>query len=82
MVRRSGVGLIRGIVLWRGIHCRYGRGNQLPRLRDVGFAGGAREQAVVADAVEPFGQDVEQKAPDELVRRSVIVRYRACPLWR
>ena len=32
-----------------------------------GLAGGAGEQAVVADAVKALGQDVEQEAPDELV---------------
>ena len=37
---------------------------------------------VVADAMEPFGQDVEQEAPDELVGASVIVRYRARPSRR
>ena len=40
------------------------------------FAAGAGEQPVVADAVEPLGQDVEQEAPDELVGRQ---RHRAVP---
>jgi len=31
------------------------------------LAGGACEQAIVADAVEALWQDVEQKAADELV---------------
>ena len=36
-------------------------------VRDGVLAFGAGEQAVVADAVEAVGQDVDQEAPDELV---------------
>ena len=54
-------------------HCRLCQrlrgGDQLPGARDIGFAAGAGEQPVVADAVESLGQDVEQEAPDELVGR-------------
>jgi hypothetical protein len=45
--------------------------------RDIGLAGGAGEQSVMADAMEPRWQNVEQEAPDELVGRQ---RYRAKPL--
>jgi len=38
-------------------------------LRDVGFAGGAGEQAVVPYAVKAVGQHVDQEPSDELVRR-------------
>src|SRR5215831_14471206 len=41
--------------------------DKLLGTRDVGFAAGARQQPVVADAVEPLRQNVEQEAPDELV---------------
>jgi hypothetical protein len=41
--------------------------NELLGARDVGFAAGAGQQPVVADAVKPFWQNVEQEAPDELV---------------
>src|SRR5215212_6641124 len=54
-----GVDLIRG----------RGRGEQSPDPGDVGRPGAAGEQAVVADAVEAVGQDVQQEAADELVRR-------------
>lgn len=42
----------------------------------AGLAAGAGEEAVVADAVEPLGQDVEQEAPDELIG---IERHHAIP---
>ena len=42
-------------------------GQQLAGEREAGLAGGAGEQAVVADAVEAARQDVEQEAADELV---------------
>jgi hypothetical protein len=35
---------------------------------DVGLAGGAGKQAVMPDAVEAVGQDVDQEPADELVR--------------
>jgi hypothetical protein len=40
---------------------------QLTDMVKTGLAGGAREQTVMADAVEPAWQDVEQEAADELV---------------
>src|SRR5690348_8386010 len=33
------------------------------------LAGGAGEQSVVTDAMEPLGQNMQQEAPDELVWR-------------
>ena len=42
-------------------------GEQFAGARDVVGAGGLGEQAVVADAVEAVGQDVDQEAADELV---------------
>jgi len=62
--------------LCRRIHHRHGRGDQFPGARDIGLAGGAGEEAVVTDAVEPLRQDVEQEAPDELVGGE---RHRAKP---
>src|SRR6266851_2651347 len=46
---------------------RRGRGDQFSGTRDIGLAGGAGEQPVVPDAMEPLWQDVEEEAPDELV---------------
>jgi hypothetical protein len=40
--------------------------DELAGARDVVGAGGSGEQAVVADAVEAFGQDVAQETADEL----------------
>ncbi len=40
--------------------------DELAGACDVVGAGGSGEQAVVADAVEAFGQDVDQEASDEL----------------
>src|SRR5215204_1533900 len=42
-------------------------GQEMAGEREAGLAGGAGEQAVVADVVEALGQDVEQEAADELV---------------
>src|SRR5215204_7367218 len=53
-----GVGLVRGN--W---------GEQVPDPGDVGDPRSTGEEAVVADAVEAVGQDMEQEAADELVRR-------------
>jgi hypothetical protein len=65
------------VVLCRRIgHCHW-RGDQFSGARNVGLAGGAGEQSVVADAMEPLGQNVEQEAPDELAGRE---RHRAKPL--
>ena len=50
---------------WR----RRRRSEQLPRTRDIVFAAGTGEEAVVTDAVEALRQNVEQEAADEFVRR-------------
>ena len=72
-----GAGVQLRVVLCRRIgHCHW-RGDQFCGTRDVGLAGGAGEQSVVADAMEPLGQNVEQEAPDELAGRK---RHRAKPL--
>src|SRR5260370_42566999 len=59
----------RVVVLWRRIDHwrRRGRGDQFSGARDIGLEGGAGEQPVVPDAMEPLWQDVEEEAPDELV---------------
>jgi hypothetical protein len=57
------------LVVGSGSVWRLGGGEQLPDTGDVGPAGGAREEPVVADAMEALGQDMEQEAADELVRR-------------
>src|SRR5215831_17295334 len=44
-----------------------------------GVAAGARQQPVVADAMKPLWQNVEQKTPDELVGAERHW-YHACPL--
>ncbi len=54
--------LIRGAGLGRG-----GDVQQFAGEREAGLAGGAGEQAVVADAMEATRQDMEQEAADELV---------------
>jgi hypothetical protein len=48
-------------------HHRWRR-EQFPGPCNVGPAFGAGEQAIVADAVKTLRQDVQQKAPNELVR--------------
>jgi len=58
---------IGGVVHCRRIDRRHWSGHQLSGARDVGLAAGAGQQPVVADAMKPLGQDVEQEAPDELV---------------
>src|SRR5215510_1915873 len=50
------------------VRCQ-GSGEQLAGLGQVLLSGGAGEQAVVADAMEAFRQDVQQKAADKLGRR-------------
>jgi hypothetical protein len=63
MLRRSAGRCVIGIVvLGRRLTGRHGRGDQLPGTRDIGLAAGAGEQPVMADAMEPRGQDVEQEA--------------------
>jgi hypothetical protein len=76
MVCRDAGGRVRVVALCRWIHHRHGRGDQFPGARDIGLAGGAGEEAVMTDAVEPLRQDVEQEAPDELVGRE---HHRAKP---
>src|SRR3977135_1688396 len=55
-------GVSLGIVVLRHWH-----GEQFAGARDVVGAGRSGEQAVVADAVEALGQDVDQEAADELI---------------
>jgi hypothetical protein len=52
-------------IIGLGLRCR--RIEQLARPRNVVGAGSTGEQAVVADAVEAVGQDVDEEAADELV---------------
>jgi len=61
--RRSGVERLFG----RVIIGRWRDGEQFAGARVAGLARRTREQAIVADAVEPARQDVEQEAADELV---------------
>src|SRR5215468_6124953 len=58
---------IGGVVHCRRINLRHWSSHQLPGARDVGLAAGAGQQPVVADAMKPLWQYVEQEAPDELV---------------
>jgi len=60
---------------WR-IDLRHWGGHQVLGARDIGFAAGAGQQSVVADAMKPLRQNVEQEAPDELVGAE---RHRAVP---
>jgi hypothetical protein len=43
---------------------------QLTGASEAHLAGGAGEQAVMADAVEAVGQDMQQEAADEIRRQS------------
>ena len=56
-------------VRWRGV----GRRRAIARTRSMSRRGRRGEQAVVADAVEAAGQDVQQEAAHELVGGSVMV---------
>ena len=58
---------IGGVVRRRRVDLWHRGGDQLPGACNIGLAAGAGEQPVVADAVKPLGQDVDQEAPDELV---------------
>ena len=61
--RLVGIGGIRiGIAV-----LRHWYGEQLAGACDVVGTGRSGEQAVVADAVEAFGQDVDKEAADELI---------------
>jgi hypothetical protein len=62
---------ITGLIVW----CRHVE--RLPRSRDVLGAPAVGEETVVPDAVETVGQDVDQKAADELVDGE---RHRLGPL--
>ena len=64
---RQSVGGSIGIIGSAAFDLGLGRGEKLAGARDVGLAAGAGEQAIVADAMEALGQDVEQEAADELV---------------
>jgi hypothetical protein len=55
------------VVRCRRIDCRHWDGHQRLGTRNVGFAAGAGQQSVVADAMKPLWQNVELEAPDELV---------------
>ena len=56
---------------------------QLTGTGQVISAAGVGDQSVVSDAMEPCGQDVKEKAPNELIwRSSVMVLYRVRPLAR
>ena len=69
---RAGAGRRRWLVvggLRVGLIGGRGRGEQVPDPGDVDGPRSAGEQAVVADAVEVVGQDMQQEAADELVRR-------------
>src|SRR6202045_1907093 len=60
-------GWVRLVACHRRIGHRHGHGDQFSGTRDILLAGGAGEQPVVTDAVEPLWRDVEEEAPDELV---------------
>ncbi len=61
------VGLLGSTAAAVGLAFRFCNGEQLAGAGDVVGARAAGEQAVVADAVEACGQDVDQEAADELV---------------
>lgn len=52
--------------IWRMIPFNRFRSEQSADLRDIGFAACAGQKAVMADVVEAVGQDMAQKAADEL----------------
>lgn len=49
----------------RRLAVRFCNGEQLPRAGDVASARAFGEQAVVADAMQAFWQDVDEEAADE-----------------
>lgn len=56
--------------MWVCWLCGDGRdGEQLPGPGDIGLVGGAGQQAVMADAMEAFGQHMSEEAADEFVWR-------------
>ena len=58
---------IGGVLHYRRLNLCHWSSHQLPGARDVGLAAGAGQQPVVADAMKPLWQNMEQEAPDELV---------------
>src|SRR3546814_12303612 len=52
-------------------------GQQRPHALEAGFPVGAGKQSIMADAVEPARQDVEQQAADEPIGRASC-RDRVC----
>src|SRR5258708_38512516 len=64
MIGHGACGQVRLVVVCRWIDLRQRRGDQLPGARDIGFSGGAGEQAVVTDRVEALWQGMEREAPD------------------
>jgi hypothetical protein len=62
--RGVGIGCV---VCCRWLDRRHWGGHQIPGARDVGLAARAGEQPIVADAMKPFRQHMEQEAPNELV---------------
>src|SRR5215469_17327025 len=54
------------VVCWRKLDLRGWGAHKLLGARDVGFAAGAGQQPVVADAMKALWENVEQEAPDEL----------------
>src|SRR5947209_9452231 len=56
-----------GVVRCRRLCRRLRCGDQLAGSCDIGFAAGAGEQPIMADAVKSLGQEVKQETPDELV---------------
>ena len=55
------------VVCCQRLDLRHWGGHQLPGTRNVGLAAGTGEQPIVADAMKPLWQNMEQEAPDELV---------------
>src|SRR5260370_501257 len=67
MLRYSAGGAVIVVLCWC-LPRRHRCGDQFPGTRNAGLAGGGGEQPVVADAMEPLGEDGGQGAADELVR--------------
>ena len=55
---------------------RRGDAEQAPGMVEMGLAGGTGEQAVMTDAVEPFGQNVEQEAAEQGMRADALAGAR------
>ena len=65
-----------------GLAFRFCNCEQLTRAGDIVGARAFGEQAVVTDAVQALGQDVDQEAADELVCGGVMRLYRSRPSMR